>query len=207
MKRCPDCKRSISKKGNYCASCAKKGERNPNYKDGLKNKKRYCVDCNKRISTTNLERLPERCRPCDNKLRWKDSEYKKKTSLKISLKTKIRLSVPENNPMFGRLGKLHPNYIENVIRDYPFEFNDKLKNLIRKRDNYTCQKCGIKQEDYYRKLDIHHIDYYKDNLKQDNLITLCQSCNNRANFNRDYWYDFFKYIVNKKEIYYESAGV
>ena len=71
-------------------------------------------------------------------------------------------------------------------------FTNKLKEQIRKRDNYICQKCNIKQEHYYRKLDIHHIDYNKRNYNKNNLISLCNSCNCQVNKNRFFWKVFFK---------------
>jgi len=96
-------------------------------------------------------------------------------------------------------GKNHPNYIDGrSFEKYPAEFNDTLRESIRKRDNYTCQNCGMTEEEHFivygRNLHIHHIDYNKDNCKEDNLITLCQGCNLRANYNREYWKEFY----NKK---------
>ena len=41
-------------------------------------------------------------------------------------------------------------------------------------------------------LTVHHIDYNKQNCKESNLITLCNSGNARVNFNRKYWIGFFK---------------
>jgi hypothetical protein len=85
--------------------------------------------------------------------------------------------------------------------DYPFEFNDTLKEKIRKRDNYECQNCGMTEEEHLivhgQVLHIHHIDYNKENCKEDNLITLCGGCNVRANKNRDYWRNFYQ---NKRRL-------
>ena len=75
---------------------------------------------------------------------------------------------------------------------YPFAFDNKLKELIRKRDNYTCQKCGKTQEENGRKLDVHHIDYIKENIDPQNLISLCRKCNPQVNGNRKFWIKFFK---------------
>jgi len=91
------------------------------------------------------------------------------------------------------------NYINGMgYIKYPSEFNNILKELIRKRDNHKCQKCKIKQEDYYRKLDIHHIDYNKKNCSENNLITVCFDCNINANSNRDYWFAYFTYLMENK---------
>ena len=96
-------------------------------------------------------------------------------------------------------GKLHPRYVNgNSKKPYSLEFSNYLKALIRKRDNHTCQKCGIKEKHYYRKLDIHHINYNKQDCNEKNLITLCQSCNNKANNNRNYWSTYFISIIRKK---------
>jgi hypothetical protein len=35
--------------------------------------------------------------------------------------------------------------------------------------------------------DVHHIDYDKANCAKENLITLCEVCHGRTNYNRDYW--------------------
>jgi hypothetical protein len=74
---------------------------------------------------------------------------------------------------------------------YATEFNNRLKQQIKERDNYTCQICGrIETEELQRnngKLSIHHIDYDKKNNHPTNLITFCRKCNARANFNREKW--------------------
>jgi len=83
---------------------------------------------------------------------------------------------------------------------YGIEFNKKLKTLIRERDNYSCQICGIKQNE--RLHDIHHTDYDKKNNEKWNLITLCHSCHARTNDNREYWLGYFKTL--KEVIKHES---
>lgn len=94
-------------------------------------------------------------------------------------------------------GSKNPNYIDgrSYVVSYPTEFNDTLKDKIRQRDNYTCQNCGMVEEEHLVvfgcNLHTHHIDYYKENCKETNLIALCNGCNTRANFNRSYWQEFF----------------
>lgn len=84
---------------------------------------------------------------------------------------------------------------------YPYEFNNNLKGKIRKRDSYTCQICGITEEEHIivfgSLLHVHHIDYIKKNCNEENLISLCKSCHTRTNYNRDYWLDYFKIKIVK----------
>lgn len=82
---------------------------------------------------------------------------------------------------------------ENV--DYSGDFK-RLREIIRKRDNYICQSCGFTEEEHLivlgEVLSVHHIDYVKENLAETNLITTCRSCNTRANYNKGYWIEFYQ---------------
>ena len=80
---------------------------------------------------------------------------------------------------------------------YGLEFNNKLKEKIRKRDNYTCQECGKKQKELGYKLHIHHIDYNKKNNQEKNLISLCRQCHLKTNFNRKDWTKYFRKKMKK----------
>lgn len=57
---------------------------------------------------------------------------------------------------------------------YGMEFDEKLKNFIRERDNFECQLCKNKQTN--KKLDVHHIDENKKNNTIFNLVSLCHHC-------------------------------
>lgn len=63
----------------------------------------------------------------------------------------------------------------------------------RERDNYCCQSCGVTQSELGKKLDVHHIQPFREfgfvpyknkNYIQanqiDNLITLCPSCHQKT---------------------------
>ena len=51
---------------------------------------------------------------------------------------------------------------------------DEIRQMIYRRDNFTCQSCGIT----HIKLDVHHTIPYLDGGSNeiDNLISLCRSC-------------------------------
>ncbi len=65
---------------------------------------------------------------------------------------------------------------------YGPEFTRAFKRIIRIRDQYTCQRCGIVQAEHKRTLQIHHIDFDKNNNDPSNLVTACNKCNIWANY-------------------------
>jgi transposase len=96
-----------------------------------------------------------------------------------------------------RMGPDNPNWRNGVsFLPYPPAFNKALKASIRKRDNYTCQVCGMTEEEHLIlfgcNLTIHHADYNKENCDESNLFSTCFTCNARVNFNKTYWQSFFK---------------
>lgn len=90
-------------------------------------------------------------------------------------------------------GSKHPSWQGGIsMFPYPFDFNNKLKELVRERDSYICQLCTKTQRQEQSRLSVHHIDYNKENLNPKNLITLCRSCNGKVNSGRKYWMKFFR---------------
>lgn len=79
---------------------------------------------------------------------------------------------------------------------YAQDWTKTLRLAIRQRDNFTCQKCGITEEEHIKKynrvLSVNHIDYDKKNCDPKNLNTLCCYCNTQVNFNREYWTTYFQ---------------
>lgn len=144
--------------------------------------KTYCIDCNKELSKGAVYISSKRCRSCTKK------DF---------------LRNPKNNPMYGRLGSLNPQWNGGTsFVAYPQEFNSHLKLNIRTRDRFTCQNCGIREVDHYSRgrkmvLIIHHINYIKYDCDDTNLITVCDKCNIKANFNRDYWYALYSYKIEE----------
>jgi len=111
-------------------------------------------------------------------------EYRKKLS-----RAHIGIQAREKNPNWRGGISFEP---------YTPEFNRQLKELIRQRDGYKCQLCGMPEIENIERLSIHHIDYIKKNCLPDNLIALCRSCNGKVNSNRDYWTEYFKEKILEK---------
>ncbi len=121
----------------------------------------------------------------------------------ILIRTKSEAGKGKNNPNFGKRGKDSSNYIDGRSSEiYPSEYTSYLRKKIRERDNFECQECDMTEEEhlsvYGRVLDIHHIDYNKQNCNENNLITLCHQCNLRANYNRKYWKNYYQEIIYVK---------
>lgn len=99
-------------------------------------------------------------------------------------KEKCRISkLGKLNPFFGKKGPLNPAWKGGHPHNYDFYYRTDWKSLrtsIYKRDNWTCQTCGIHCGK--KIIQCHHkIPYFasKDN-SESNLITLCVSCHTRA---------------------------
>jgi len=100
---------------------------------------------------------------------------------------------------YSMFGEDNPNWCGGIsCLPYPIGFSDSLKECIRARDGYQCQKCGVTQLECIHVLCIHHIDYDKENLVDANLITLCRSCNAQVNFNRAFWVIVFRMIMYRR---------
>jgi len=197
--KCEDCGVHISLLATRCNSCAQ----NYKYKDNKKIIK-YCDKCNKILSRSNRSGLCGHCAQIGRILSKEWRENIKKAIQKYgnpflgkhhTEETKLKMS--KNHADFSE--DKNPNW-QNGIDDDPYssEFK-KIREQIRKRDNYTCQNCGMTEEEHLivigTNLPIHHIDYTKQNCKENNLITLCNSCNVRANYNRDYWKKLYTYKI------------
>lgn len=97
-----------------------------------------------------------------------------------------------------KIGKNNPNWQGGISNlPYPFEFNKEFCDCVRERYDYTCVICKRRQEQLRRKLDVHHIDYDKDNLDLDNFVSLCESCHSatKGKNNRAYWTMILQNIV------------
>ena len=88
-------------------------------------------------------------------------------------------------------GDGNPNWKGGIsIEPYCDAWKDRdFKKDIKARDNHECQNPDCRKTS--KGLTVHHIDYEKKNCHPMNLITLCVSCNARANYNRQQWQEFF----------------
>lgn len=78
--------------------------------------------------------------------------------------------------------------------------NAHIKLDILERDAYVCLNtyCTSKAPN---DLTIHHIDYNKKNCHPSNLITVCRSCNGRANKDRRWYKAWYQAIMYRRYSY------
>ena len=95
-------------------------------------------------------------------------------------------------------GSSHPNWKGGISYEpYCDVWIDKeYKESIKDRDNYECQNPDCWGTS--KRLSIHHIDYIKKNCCPENLITLCNSCNSRANKNRECHAAYYKRVMERR---------
>lgn len=97
----------------------------------------------------------------------------------------------------------NPNWRGGVsFIPYCPKFNRILKERVRDRDNRTCQLCSEKENG--RRLTVHHVHYDKENCHPD-LISLCNKCNPKVNFNRQYYEMLFMNKLNERGLLFWRA--
>lgn len=164
----------------------------------------FCLDCGVKLATKKAKYCSE------HKYHFINDEYIKKLSeshkgyvMPDEQKEKIRISCKGGNKTSWAKGdKRIIKFKENnpawlggkSFENYSDDYTEELRDIIRKRDGYVCDICGIHQDELtgiFRKLDVHHIDYDKENSDLFNLISLCRKCHIKTNFRRDYWFAYF----------------
>jgi DNA-directed RNA polymerase subunit RPC12/RpoP len=208
------CGKLICNSATYCNRCERiiryAKIKSPNYIDGRSTKKYYCTNCQKEINCNTAIYGNHRCRSCAMKVLFKNSQNHPnyidgRTDKKyycVDCRKEISGYEAKRCSNCFQKGELNHNFNNWSSKEpYNIEWTKQLKESIRQRDNYICQNCGMTEKEhlivYDRILTIHHIDYDKQNCKEDNLLSLCSQCNSRVNFNRDYWYAYFRYIIDK----------
>jgi len=134
-----------------------------------------------------INKIIQVCKTCGkNHLEWKSVKpdyccrkcyYKSKIG-KPSGSSGIKWTKEQKEKLKKRpklIGEKNGMWKGGIKKVYSSRFRRKLRQLIKKRDNFTCQNC-LKRTVM---LVVHHIDENTKNDNLDNLITLCRSCHVR----------------------------
>ncbi len=140
-----------------------------------------------------------KCFRCDSNFIVSDKEKKRRvrTAYKMGVSnlgrkhtedTRKKLSdiIKKNLPKsVFKKGMTPWNYIDGRSKVLsPDRYGDdwsKIRLIIYKRDNFTCQECGITMNETRKAHHIHHIVPFLQSFDNSlsNLITLCPSCHKR----------------------------
>ncbi len=145
----------------------------------------------------------------------KDKHHTEKSTLKTSNSIKALWrdpnSIYNSKEYRNKLSKAfslekNPRWLDGKsFEEYDLNFNNKFKEIIRRKNNYRCRLCNIQQNKLFTKdwkkriinykLHIHHINYNKSDCRIINLISLCHPCHMKTNHNRNYWISFFTSLL------------
>lgn len=113
----------------------------------------------------------------NNALFWKGKHFSEEYRKKISEGRKGQM-----------VGKDHPNWKGGITKASLAErikFRREMQEEIYKRDNYTCQLCGVRGVS----LQVDHIqswaEYVELRFNMDNCRTLCAKCHYKITFGRE----------------------
>ena len=129
-----------------------------------------------------FENPEERLKQCGKNNPFYGKKHNPETINRMKQKLSFMLSGDKNPQWLGGLS----------FEPYGIEFNNELKEVVKKRDEYKCQECDISQLELKFGLQVHHIDFNKQNNNVSNLITLCRKCHLKTNFNREDWIEYFQ---------------
>jgi len=131
-------------------------------------------------------------------LYWLHKHHISRRSMSEIRKNKYWGASGSDNPMWNRRGELNPRWLGGVTPErQAFYTSRKWKNVcsnVWKRDNATCQRCGLRKD---MKSDmpfhIHHIHSFANRelrAELNNLVLLCEACHcfvhSRKNVNHEH---------------------
>ncbi|WP_342045990.1 HNH endonuclease [Bacillus sp. OTU530] len=181
----------------FCAKCKEEKlltEFNTRFLTNIRKYKpfSYCKPCEHKL---NNNRYEHNCEICGKE--YKSGKRDSKVCSECHTKHILLPNSPivkgeldfsgENNPMFGvhRFGRENPNYNPNKT-DEEREIGRLLegygtwREMVFKRDNYTCQCCG---DNKGGNLHAHHLDGYnwckEKRTDVNNGVTLCNDCHTK----------------------------
>lgn len=189
-----------------CVSQYQKGKNNPNYKNGKQ--KTSCDFCGKIIRRNPSQVKKYRRHFCSAKCR----EVGKRTWLeckceycnKIIYRPKSYIEKHKHifcnrscrqDWMYGANNTAWRGGVKSLLY-CPVWDDEEYKKDIKERDGNICLNPECRRRNQI--LTLHHIDYNKKNCHPWNLITLCRSCNSRANVNREWYIQWYQRILHNR---------
>lgn len=169
---------------------------------------KFCSFCNGKIPIKYTHHLDKIfcSRKCHNDA-VRDGLYEhpfknKHHSQESIIKMKNKHIGKHSSPLTEFQPSIHPNSNLSIV--FNNDYKD-FRELIIKRDNFSCLKCGIFREDaknlFGYDLSIHHINYDRSLSTKENCCALCHRCHCETNKNKKQWITFFQSILSEKYKY------
>jgi len=140
-------------------------------------------------------------------LSQRGKKHSEETKRKISIAGKGKPKPPRSEEHKRKLGLANsgPNSAlwKGGISTEPYccVWTKEYKEEIKERDGYKCLNPMCNHNS--KRLAVHHIDYNKKNCHPKNLISICTSCNSKANIDREWHTSFYQEIIRR--IYLKAA--
>jgi hypothetical protein len=110
------------------------------------------------------------------------------------------------NPMYGKVGSLNPNWKGGVTPErqafYASAEWKAVAKRVKRRDHWTCQRCGATRGDGL-KLAIHHVIPFgvvRLRLDPANLVLLCQACHDFVHSRRNVRKEFIGSVGGSQRV-------
>jgi len=154
-------------------------------------KGKFCSQkCSKESQRRKITRI---CLICGNEFEIKASYFKRGKGIFCSTQCYGKWQSGENNSQWKGGKSFEP---------YCTKFNNEFKEYIREKFNRICFLCQKPEEENGQRLSVHHVNYDKSCMCNDNLtcqfVPLCKSCNNKVNKDREMWESKIKNIMQNK---------
>jgi hypothetical protein len=144
---------------------------------------------------------------CNNRCQSKSKPYKERSSVRMkgekhpfygkTLSNSHKQNIKNNHADFSR--EKNPNWQGGIsCEPYCTQWTDKeYKNWLKyERDAGRCQNPQCSRN--FNRIVLHHINYNKKDCRPVNLITLCNACNSKANFNREWHEAYYNMLMIKR---------
>jgi hypothetical protein len=108
-----------------------------------------------------------------------------------SIETRLKMSAHQ----FGKNNVMWKGGVS--FEPYCQKFNREFKERVRAFFMYTCVECGAVQTN--KKHCVHHVNFNKMSCcdgTEPLFVTLCGTCHNHTNKNREYWEKRFTKMIN-----------
>lgn len=91
----------------------------------------------------------------------------------------------------------NPRFVHGMSPERYSALFRQMAPLVKERDKQACRKCGMTRVEHGKELDVHHINYDKDDNCMGNLVCLCRWCHGAMHGGPDSRADWTAFWLNQ----------